>query len=71
MKLVLRNTKNYMDACDVFEQNHGLKVKIMCICYVPDSGICCLPFFFPFNDFQCNDLQKKRVSITSDVGFIK
>lgn len=71
IKLVFGKHKSYMDACDLFEQNSGLKVKILCMCYVPDSGICMdaiLPFVFPFNGFQCNDLQKKRISITSDFG---
>lgn len=60
-----------MDACDLFEQNHGLKVKIICICYVPDSGICMYvirPLFSDSMVFNAMAYRKKRVSITSDFG---
>lgn len=46
-----------MDACDLFRQNNGLKVKILGMGYVPGSGITThviLPFVFQFNSLGFN-----------------
>lgn len=54
-----------MDACDLFGQNNDLKVNIMGMGYVPDSGITMhviLPLVFPLNSpgFKAMTYRKKK-----------
>jgi len=62
-----RKGKSYMDAHSLFGQSNDLKVKILGMGYVPDSGITMhviLPFLFPLNSLGFNAMTyRKEISI--------
>lgn len=65
-----------MDACDLLGQNSELKVKIMGMSYVPDSGVTThviLPFVFPFSSLGFNAMtyrkKKNQLNLRNCVRF--
>lgn len=67
MKLILREEQNSYDACDLLGQNSELKVKIMGMSYVPDSGVTThviLPFVFPFSSLGFNAMTYRKTKIS-------
>lgn len=66
MKLILREEQNSY-GCDLLGQNSELKVKIMGVSYVPDSGVTThviLPFVFPFSSLGFNAMTYRKTKIS-------